>query len=104
MSLESSTTENNIVIPIQDLIERFARLGPNTEFNIIEQLLSRKDESLPYIIEIAQNDKYWFPDDGEYSSWTPVCALHLLSVIGGPEAINAFINSIKEYYDDTETG
>ena len=35
------------------------------------------------------------------ASWTPVCALHLLSVIGGPEAINAFINSVKEYYDDT---
>lgn len=51
---------------------------------------------------LAQEEKYWFPDDGEYSSWTPVCALHLLSVIGGPEAINAFINSIKEYYDDTE--
>ncbi len=100
MSIDSST-ENNIVIPIQDLIERFARLGPNTEFNIIEQLLSRKDESLPYITAIAQNDKYWFPDDGEYSSWTPVCALHLLSVISGPEAMNAFINSIKEYYDDT---
>ena len=101
MSLDSSTTENNIIIPIQDLIERFARFGPNTDFNIIEQLLSRKDESLPYIIEIAQNDKYWFPDDGEYSSWTPVCALHLLSVIGGPEAINSFINSVREYYDDT---
>jgi SEC-C motif/Protein of unknown function (DUF1186) len=101
VSLESST-KNNIVIPIQDLIERFARLGPNTDFNIIEQLLSRKAEALPYIIEIAQDDKYWFPDDGEYSSWTPVCALHLLSVIGGPEAINAFINSIKEYYDDTD--
>ena len=100
MSLESST-KNNIVIPIQDLIERFARLGPNTDFNIIEQILSRKDEALPYIIEIAQNYKYWFPDDGEYASWTPVCALHLLSVIGGPEAINAFINSIKEYYIDT---
>jgi hypothetical protein len=101
--LDSKSTENNIIVPIQDLIERFARLGPNTDFNIIEQLLSRKDESLPYIIEIAQNDKYWFSDDdGEYSSWTPVCALHLLSVIGGPEAINAFINSIKEYYDDTE--
>ena len=101
MSLESST-KNNIVIPIQDLIERFARLGPNTDFNIIEQILSRKDEALPYIIEIAQNYKYWFPDDGEYASWTPVCALHLLSVIGGPEAINAFINSIKEYYIDTD--
>jgi SEC-C motif/Protein of unknown function (DUF1186) len=101
VSLESST-KNNIVIPIQDLIERFARLGPNTDFNIIEQILSRKDESLPYIIDMAQDDKYWFPDGGEYSSWTPVCALHLLSVIGGPEAINAFINSIKEYYDDTD--
>ena len=101
MSLESST-KNNTVIPIQDLIERFARLGPNTDFNIIEQILSRKDEALPYIIEIAQNDKYWFPNDGEYASWTPVCALHLLSVIGGPEAINAFINSIKEYYIDTD--
>ena len=100
MSLESST-KNNIVIPTQDLIERFARLGPNTDFNIIEQILSRKDESLPYIIEIAQDEYYWFPDDGEYSSWTPVCALHLLSVIGGTEAINAFIKSVKEYYDDT---
>ena len=101
MSLDSSTTataKNNI----QDLIERFVHLGPNTEFNIIEQLLSRKAEALPYIIEIARDDKYWFPeDDGEYSSWTPVCALHLLSVIGGPEAINAFIKSVKINYDDT---
>ena len=39
VSLDSSTTatKNNI----QDLIERFARLGPNTELDIIEQLLSR---------------------------------------------------------------
>jgi hypothetical protein len=99
--LDSKSTENNTIVPIQDLIERFARLGPNTDFNIIKQILSRKDESLPYIIDIAQDDKYWFPDDGEYSSWTPVCALHLLSVIGGPEAINAFLNSIKKNYDDT---
>lgn len=99
VSLDSSTTatKNNI----QDLIERFARLGSNTELDIIEQLLSRKAEALPYIIEIAQNDKYWFSKDGEYASWTPVCALHLLSVIGGTEAINAFIKSIKKYYDDT---
>jgi hypothetical protein len=99
--LDSKSTENNTIVPIQDLIERFARLGPNTDFNIIKQILSRKYESLPYIIDIAQDDKYWFPDDGEYSSWTPVCALHLLSVIGGPEAINAFLNSIKKNYDDT---
>ena len=24
-----------------------------------------------------------------------------ISVIGGPEAINSFINSVREYYDDT---
>lgn len=106
MSLGSSTTadkDNTVIIPIQDLVERFARLGPNTDFDIIEQLLSRKAEALPFIIEIAQNDKYWFPEDeGEYASWTPVCALHLLSVIGGPEAINAFLNSVKKYYDDTD--
>ena len=104
MSLDKSTANNNNnkkVIPIQNLVERFAHLGPNTEVDVIEQLLSRKNESLSYIIEIAQNDKYWFPEDGEYPSWTPVCALHLLSVIGGPEAIDAFINSVKEYYDDT---
>ena len=43
MSLDSSTTaaENNTVTPIQDLIERFVHLGPNTEFVIIEQILSR---------------------------------------------------------------
>jgi SEC-C motif/Protein of unknown function (DUF1186) len=99
--LDSKSTENNTIVPIQDLIEHFARLGPNTDFNIIEQILSRKAESLPHIIKIAQEEKYWFPDDGEYSSWTPVCALHLLSVIGGTEAINAFLQSVKEYYDDT---
>ncbi|HSF49181.1 MAG TPA: DUF1186 domain-containing protein [Nitrososphaeraceae archaeon] len=101
MSLDSSSNTTVAKNNIQDLIERFSRLGPNTDFNIIEQLLSRKDESLPYIIDIAQDDKYWFPEDGEYASWTPVCALHLLSVIGGTEAINAFIKSVKEYYDDT---
>ncbi len=96
MSLESST-KNNIVIPIQDLIEIFAHLGTHTDLETINQILSRKDESLPYIIKIAQEEEYWFPEDGEYASWTPVCALHLLSVIGGTEAINAFLNSIEEF-------
>ena len=99
--LDSKSTENNTIVPIQDLIEHFARLGPNTDFNIIEQILSRKAEALPYIIKIAQDDEYWYPEDGEYASWTLVCALHLLSVIGGTEAINTFLNSVKKNYDDT---
>ncbi|MDR4512958.1 MAG: DUF1186 family protein [Nitrososphaeraceae archaeon] len=94
---DDTTAQNNI----KYLIEKFARFGPQTDLDIVDQILSRKNEALPYIAKIAQDDEYWYSEDGEYASWTPVCALHLLSVIGGKEAINAFLNSIKTNYDDT---
>jgi len=86
---------------IKDLIEKFTRFGPHTNIDTINQILSRKKEALPYIAKIAQEDEYWYSQDGEYASWTPVCALHLLSVMGGKEAINAFLNSIKINFDYT---
>jgi hypothetical protein len=101
VSLDSSSNTTVAKNNIQDLIEKFARFGPHTDLDTINQILSRKKEALPYIAKIAQDDEYWYQEDGEYASWTPVCALHLLSVIGGKEAINAFLNSIKTNYDDT---
>ena len=94
---DGTTAQNNI----KDLIEKFARFGPHTDIDTINQILSRKKEALPYIAKIAQDDDYWYSEDGEYASWTPVSALHLLSVIGGKEAINAFLNSVKTNYDYT---
>jgi len=94
---DGTPVQNNI----QDLIEKFVRFGPHTDLETINQILSRKKEALTFIAKIAQDDEYWYSQDGEYASWTPVCALYLLSVIGGKEAINAFLNSIKTNYDDT---
>jgi len=109
---------DDMTTPIQLLVENFAKVGPNIDSYTLKEILTRKKESLPYLIQIVEDEKYWISAGKEYSTWTPVSAIHLLSLIGGysddaadegyedkqeeeEEAIlMAVEKAIKRHYDD----
>jgi hypothetical protein len=109
---------DDMTTPIQVLLENFAKVGPNIDSYTLKEILTRKKESLPYLIQIVEDEKYWISAGKEYSTWTPVSAIHLLSLIGGysddaadegyedkqeeeEEAIlMAVEKAIKRHYDD----
>ena len=82
--------------PIQVLLENFAKVGPNIDSYTLKEILTRKKESLPYLIQIVEDEKYWISTGKEYSTWTPVSAIHLLSIIGG------YGNAADEGYEDKQ--
>lgn len=79
------------------------RYGPETDRVTLDSILSRKEEALAYLAKVATDYEYWDMVRGrDYSIWAPICAIHLLSVIGGREAERAIEQAIRKYYDDTE--
>ncbi|MHB8546684.1 MAG: DUF1186 domain-containing protein [Nitrosotalea sp.] len=93
--------QNSTNHPIEDLIHRFAYLGPHTDIETIASLITRKDEALPYLIKIAKDEEYWDVDNNSYSVWATICSIHLLSVIGGMDALNAVCSAIVLHPGDT---
>lgn len=87
-------------LPVEMLIGRLAKLGPNSDKETLDSILARREEALPYLVQMATDKEYWELDKG-YSVWTPISAMHLLSVIGGRQALEPVERAIRTYYDDT---
>jgi hypothetical protein len=84
-------------------VANLARLGPQTDKSILDAIFANKEEAIPYLIKLATAEEYWNIEIGkDYSIWAPICAIHILSVIGGKESCNAIEEAIRKYYDDTE--
>jgi hypothetical protein len=60
-----------------------------------------------------ETDKYWYyklsyTHKGKkrksqfYFPWIPICVIHILSVIGGNQALQSIVKTIKKHYNDTE--
>jgi hypothetical protein len=64
----------------QSLIDQLIRTGRHVNEKLAVQILDRKEEALPYLIDIVKSDKYWRSED-EDECWAPIAAVHLLSVI-----------------------
>lgn len=93
--------QNNI--PTEALIKKMVRYGPETDRVTLDSILGRKEEALSYLAKVATDHEYWDMESAkDYSIWAPICAIHLLSVIGGREAERAIEQAIRKYYDDTE--
>ncbi len=86
-------------IKMESLIRRLVYLGPNTDEDTVRVLLRRREESLPRIIRMVRGEDLWDLDKG-YSTWAPICAVHLLSAMGGKNAIEAVVDAIGKHHDE----
>jgi SEC-C motif/Protein of unknown function (DUF1186) len=82
------------------MVERLLNLGTRTDDETISSLLRRKEESRPLLTKLVGDEDLWETDSG-YSTWAPICAIHLLSVMGGRDAVGAVGKAIREHHDET---
>jgi hypothetical protein len=85
----------------QSLIDQLIRSGRHVNEKLAVQILDRKEEALPYLIDIVKSDKYWKSED-EDECWAPIAAVHLLSVIKSKEALEALVYTLYNYTEEYE--
>ena len=62
---------------IIDSINYLINFKTKTPLKIIQNILEKREDTLPYLINILETDRYW------NLPWIPICVIHILSVIGG---------------------
>jgi uncharacterized protein YchJ len=72
--------------------------GRNVSVETVESMLRRRDEALPFLIDIVKSDRYWRSDGVE--AWAPISAMHLLALIGGGEALDAVVYATYNYTEE----
>jgi hypothetical protein len=68
------------IVPMDSLTAKLAKLGPETDQETINTIITRGEEAVSYLARIAVDEEYW-DMNGEYSIWAPICAIHLLAAI-----------------------
>ncbi|GEM_PF-2014493 len=86
---------------VESLVQRLAMLGPETDMDTVRSIIARKDEALPHLVRVATEENYWDTESRIFSIWAPICAMHVLSKIGGNEAASAVHSAMKMHHDDT---
>lgn len=87
--------------PVESLVQRLAVRGPETDMETVRSIVARKEETLPHLVRVATEEKYWDTESRLFSVWAPICAMHVLSKIGGNEAASAVYSAMRIHYDDT---
>lgn len=87
--------------PVESLVQRLAVRGPETDMETVRFIVARKEETMPHLVRVATEEKYWDAESGLFSVWAPICAMHVLSKIGGKEAASAVYSAMRIHYDDT---
>ena len=88
-------------VPMEPLAAKPAKLGPDTHQETVNTIIARGEEAVRYLARIALDEEYWNVE-GEHSIWAPICAIHLLAVLGGKQSIQAIDMAILRYDDETE--
>ena len=101
MFIFESTLHVSVKEPAESLVQRLAVRGPETDMETVRSIIARKDEALPQLVRVATEEKYWDTESGLFSVWAPICAMHVLSKIGGNEAASAVYSAMRIHYDDT---
>lgn len=100
--------DKNVIVSINHLIN----FKTKTPLKTIQNILDKKEYALPHLINILETDKYWnynlsYTAKGKkrksqfYSPWIPICVIHILSIIGGNQALQSIVKTIKKHYNDT---
>jgi hypothetical protein len=48
---------------VESLIDQLIRTGRHVDEKLAVQILDRKEEAVPYLINIVKSDKYWRSED-----------------------------------------
>lgn len=83
---------------IQSLISKMIGSGGNVSVETAGSILRRRDEALPYLIDIVKSDRHWRSSGVE--AWAPISAMHLLALIGGGEALDAVVYATYKYCEE----
>lgn len=83
---------------IQALISKMEASGGNVNIDLAQSIIERKDEALPYLAEMVRNESHWKSKD--IDAWVPINAMHLLSGIGGKEALEAIMYAIHNFTEE----
>lgn len=87
--------------PVESLVQRLAVRGPETDMETVRSIVARKEDVLQHLVRIVTEEKYWDTESDLFSVWAPICAMHILSKIGGKEAVSAVYSAMRIHYDDT---
>ena len=82
----------------KDIIESINYLinfKTKTPLKIIQNILDKREDALQYLINILETDRYW------NLPWIPICVIHILSVIGGNQALQSIVKTIKKHHNNT---
>ena len=84
---------------MEEMIKELVSSGIETDERIVNGILNRRNESLPYLARLATSSENWLdftpPAD-------PVCVIHLLAKMEDYTARLAINAALLEYYDYTE--
>lgn len=108
-NITNQETNNKDVL---EYINQLINFKTKTSFKTIQYILEKKEYALPYLINILETGKYWnyntsFISKGKkrepqsYFPWIPICTIHILSAIGGNQALQSIVETIKKHYSDT---
>lgn len=77
----------------EELVEKMVSSGLLIDRELVAELLE-KQEVVPHLIEVLEDDRYWGPD-GLGGGWGPIHAIHLLGAIKTDECLRALLKLIR---------
>jgi len=87
----------------EELVWQFARSGLDVDRVLVDELLGRAGEAIPYLAEILDEDKYWCLDEEKLGAgWAPISALHLLAAIAHPDGLEPILRVLHRRPDDLD--
>lgn len=82
------------------LIDRVIKFKwKKVDVKLPSEVLARKEETLPILIELVKDRKYWIASE-ESESWAPITAMHLLSLSKDKQALDALIYVLYNYSEE----
>jgi len=84
-----------------DLVRELVRSGLDVDRGLVDKLLERAGEAIPYLAEILDEDKYWrLDEEAPGAGWAPISALHLLAAIAHPDGLEPILRVLHRRPDD----
>lgn len=80
-------------LPTEELVEELQYTGLQLPPGLIEEIVRRGQDAVPYLGRLVTDERLWNADGDE--RWAPVFALHLLGAIGDPSAARFVAEALR---------
>lgn len=93
-------SESQTVSSYSSLMDRIIKFKwKQVDEELPSQVLARKEEMLPSLVEMVKDRKYWVTSN-ENESWAPITAIHLLSLTKDKQALDALVYVLYNYSEE----